>query len=351
MPCGILRRLLFLDDANAPFGLLVRIVYRLVCLCFVGIEAGRDTHLEVAHLQVRRERASNILTDRMADIAFKAQKIVRRLFYRIRTARDELAVDIQHRDLIDLHVRHGRGDEVADRLPGGAVVAVVGTDDDRCGGRLALPAERAFVSEHDVYARRFDAAHHLDRPREFALDGADTRDFLHERGKPQRAELVVQLVAHASAVREAFFGEGHTRLCGLTHGDHYGGPIRAYIERDAGLAERGSDSDHVVTVETRIQGFRRGTAEVVAGKPRGDEHEEANETQRCEAARAKGHQVRHQPLGLRQRVHRPTRVTPISRRNFASQACAGVVRREEESPVVHLLFRGFGRTAQIGRNL
>ena len=58
-------------------------------------------------------------------------------------------------------------------------------------------------------ARRLDAAHHLDGAREFALDRADARHLLHERGQAERAELVVELVADAAGMRQALFGQRH----------------------------------------------------------------------------------------------------------------------------------------------
>ena len=61
---------------------------------------------------------------------------------------------------------------MADRLSDGAVVAAIGANDHRGRRGLALAAERAFVGQDDMHPRRLDAAHHLDRARELALERA-----------------------------------------------------------------------------------------------------------------------------------------------------------------------------------
>ena len=130
-----------------------------------------------------------------------------------------------------------RGDEMADRLADGAIVAAVGADDDGGRRRLPLAAERAFVAHHDMDAGRLDAAHHLDRAREFALDRAHPRHLLHEGGEAERAELVVELVADAAAVRQALFRQRHARLARLADGHQHRGAVSADVEGDSRFAQ------------------------------------------------------------------------------------------------------------------
>jgi hypothetical protein len=92
----------------------------------------------------------------------------------------EAAVDVEHGHVIDLHAGNRGGDQVADRLSGGAVVAAVCPDDHGGRGGLTLAPERAFVGEHDMHPRRPDRAHHLDRARELAFERPQAGHVLHE---------------------------------------------------------------------------------------------------------------------------------------------------------------------------
>ena len=208
----VLRVLLLLDHPHRALDALVGIVDRLVGLGLVGVEPRRDADLEIVQAQIGRERGGDLLAQFLRNLLFQAEQIVGRLLEVVRAAGEQPAVDVEDGDLVGLHVGDRRGDEVANRVADRAVVAAVGADDDRGRGRLPLAAERAFVGHDDMDARRLDAAHHLDRARELALDRAHPRHLLHERGQAERAELVVELVADAAGMRQALFRQRHARL-------------------------------------------------------------------------------------------------------------------------------------------
>ena len=152
----VLRTLLFLGDAHRPFDTAVGIIDCLVRLRFVGVEPGGDGDLKVLRAEVRRQRAADVLADLLRHFLFEREQIVRRLLDRIGAIGQEAAVDVEHGHVLELHSGDRRGDEVADRLAGGAIVAAVGADDHGGRGGLALAAEGAFIGEDDMHPRGLD---------------------------------------------------------------------------------------------------------------------------------------------------------------------------------------------------
>ena len=229
----VLRVLLLLDHPHRALDALIGIVDRLVGLGLVGVEPRRDADLEIVQAQIGREGGGDLLAQFLRNLLLQAEQVVGRFLEVVRAAGEKPAVDVEDGDLVGLHVGDRGGDEVADRVADRAVVAAVGADDDRRGGRLPLAAERAFVGHDDMDARRLDAADHLDRARELALDRADPRHLLHERGQAERAELVVEFVADAAGMRQALFRQHHAGRGGLPDRHRHGRPVGADVEADA----------------------------------------------------------------------------------------------------------------------
>ena len=225
---------------------------------------------------------------------------------------------------------------MADRLSDGAVVAAIGADDHRGRGGLALAAKGAFVREDDMHPRRLDAAHHLDRAGEFALERPQARDVLHERRQPERAQLVVEFIADRAAARQTFFRQDHPRGGRLSGRRQNDGALGVDVERHARLAQGGADGGDVVAVEARIERLHRGPAEIIAGETRRHESGDADQRERRQTTGAQPHQVRPKPLDLRQQV---LRQHPGLSEEFASR------HRPKRSLRRHCV-GGFGRSPQ-----
>ena len=333
----VLRVLLLLDHPHRALDALVGVVDRLVGLGLVGVEPRRDADLEIVQAQIGREGGGDLLAQFLRNLLFEAEQVVGRFLEVVRAAGEQPAVDVEDGDLVGLHVGDRRGDEVADRVADRAIVAAVGADDHRGGGRLLLAAERAFVGHDDMDARRLDAANHLDGARQLALHGADARHLLHERGQAERAELVVEFVADAAGMRQALFRQHHARRRGLPDRHRHRRPVGADVEIDPRFAQARADADDVVAVEAGIERLGRRPAEIIAGEAGRGEDGDADHRQRHQALAAQGEKIRRQPFDLRQcvvhlaRARTPCRRDPggaaTPRGRFGDGACAGIARR------------------------
>ena len=94
----------------------VRIIGRLGRFLLVGVQPRRDADLEIAQRQIRRERAADIALDFVADAFFERQHLARPEVAAVRAGGQQLAIDIEHGDLIDRHAGQRGGDEMAHGL-------------------------------------------------------------------------------------------------------------------------------------------------------------------------------------------------------------------------------------------
>ena len=262
----------------------------------VGVELRGDRGLEVVQAEIRREFLADVVLDILGDGFLERQHLARRRLLGVAAGRQQRAVGVEHGDLVERHPGHRGGDEVADRLAGARIGDRVRPDQHGRGRRLPRPAERALVGQHDVDARGADAVHQLDRPRELALRGAHAGDVLHERREAERAELVVEFVAGAGAVRQALLGEKHagTRRLVVAHLD--AGTVRADVERDAHLVESRTDIRDVLPVEAGVEDLEGRPAEIHAADADDRGHREPDRAERDEAPPAELGETREKGL-------------------------------------------------------
>ena len=178
-----------------------------------------------------------------------------------------------------------------------------------------------------MHPRRLDRAHQLDGTRQFAFERPDARDFLHERGEAERAQLIEELVAGVGIVGQALFGKQHARLRRLAKVNEHRTPIGAQVEIDVGFFERRGDPAHVLPVKPAVEQFERRPAQIIARQSRDHENHEAGHAEPNKPPRSKPRKIRPDTLCLFERRHRYPR--PKHFCNVRRQACLEIARVEQ----------------------
>jgi len=100
--------------------------------------------------QIGRPRLGHGLANLACDVLFESEQVVGRVFDRVRPAREQLPIDIEHGHFVDLHVGDGGRHQMPDRLAGGAIVGAARAEGGR---RLPLASKRAFIAHDYMNAR------------------------------------------------------------------------------------------------------------------------------------------------------------------------------------------------------
>ena len=216
------RRLLFPDVADRPLRPRFGIVDGLVGLALVGGKLRRDADLEIIDAEIGRQRLADVLLTiaptifcRLAILVGAAVASSSSASSKVPSASSTVTLSrvipgmaAVTRCRIDCAVR-------ASSAP-----SLRSTTDAEGGCWVAR--ERATHGQHDVNPCRLHALHQLDGARDLAFKRAKLGDLLHERGQPQRADLVEQFIAGIRAGRQPLLREQHPRL----HRSGSGGPKR-----------------------------------------------------------------------------------------------------------------------------
>jgi hypothetical protein len=127
-----------LDHSDRPFGAPFGLEDGFVGLGPVGVQTGGDADLEVSQAQIGRPRLGHGLANLACDVLFESEQVVGRVFDRVRPAREQLPIDVEHGHFVDRHIGDGGRHQMPDRLAGGAIVGAVRAE----GGRRKEAAAR-----------------------------------------------------------------------------------------------------------------------------------------------------------------------------------------------------------------
>ena len=157
-----------------------------------------------------------------------------------------------------------------------AAGAGAGTNHDGSCRLLVTAPEVADVGHDDVNACGGNAADLLDRATDLAFERANARDFLHEGGQAEGADIVEEFISGIGAVGQAAFGKQQTRLAG--HADRHldACPVCTDGEIYAGFGQRDADLVEVGGLQTDVEGLVGRLIDVKRGTKNEGERNHAN---------------------------------------------------------------------------
>lgn len=219
----------------------------------VQVQLGGDVHARLARAQHALDHVLDGLGDAGLDLGLA---VLGHLAGQALVAgrRQGLAVLVDDRDLLGLHVRHRRRDQVldgADHVRRGLARA----DADGHGGRglLGVLLEQLTLGQHQVHADAVDALHGLDRALQLALQGALAVQLLDEVGLAERIVGVEDFVADGAGAHEPFAGHHQAGAGDLVARHHDGRAVALGFILDAGLIQRLGDFRGFLQVQVRIE--------------------------------------------------------------------------------------------------
>ena len=112
-------------------------------------------------------------------------------------AGQQIALVVDDGDAFGRQAGNRGGDQMLDRLHLAAAEHAAGLEHDRGARRLVVAREDLAFGDDEMHARAVDALDGLDRAGEFAFEGAQPVDVLHEGGGAEGVGLVEDLIADA----------------------------------------------------------------------------------------------------------------------------------------------------------
>jgi hypothetical protein len=98
-----------------------------------------------------------------------------------------------------------------------------------------------------------DAVDLLDRPADLTFKGTNAGDFLHERGQPERTDIVEEFITGVGAVWQAPLSQQKPRLARRAGRNLKARTVRADLEGHVGLGQRDAYLVEVGRIKTDIK--------------------------------------------------------------------------------------------------
>ena len=188
-----------------------------------------------------------------------------------RTRGEEVALVVDNCDAGGGEALDGGRDQMLDGADFAGAQFAADRDDD--GGRwlLGFAAEQLALGQDEVNPGRLDAGERTDGAGQFAFEGTDIVEVLHEAGGAQRRLLVEDFVADLAALRQARTGQAHARGGDLVARDQDGAAIALQLIGDIERLQLGDDGRGILEAEAGIE--RRQAGRLGAHDQEGEEAE------------------------------------------------------------------------------